>query len=147
MRVKNMMLDKHTIDIYPRVLWVAGSLTGLDKVFKFMRVDNTSVENASAYTVLLDDYDRGESGMVTIPVVRRSDGLLGVLVIAMDINHIAPDMIPHESVHVADYIYEELGMYAQGFSDKNEQYAYLVGWIAGKISGSVSKFKESKTEE
>lgn len=45
----------------------------------------------------------------------------------------------HEAVHIADYIFEQLGMYSQQFHDNNEQYAYLVGWAAGCISKTIIK--------
>ena len=79
--------------------------------------------------------------MLTCPVMRISDGLYGVLVIALDLDSITSDMIPHESVHVADYIFSQLGILSQDFTEGNEAYAYLVGWAAGCISSSVTKFK------
>lgn len=47
----------------------------------------------------------------------------------------------HEAVHVADYIFDELGMYTQSFVNHNEQYAYLVGWAAGCISKTLVNIK------
>ena len=52
---------------------------------------------------------------------------LGILVILMNEDKVTTDVIAHESVHVADYFYEQLGLYSQDFSSGNEAYAYLVG--------------------
>lgn len=50
------------------------------------------------------------------------------------------DTIAHESVHIADYIW----MHIDGGNTKdgiNEPYAYLVGWIAGRISDYLIEYK------
>lgn len=139
--MKKPMIDMHDPVVYPRKLWVADRIEGLDKVFSFMKIDNPYVENESAYNKMLNDVEYTSSGMLTLPVMRISDGLYGVLVVAIDLEDITSDMIPHESVHVADYIYSQLGILSQDFTEGNEAYAYLVGWAAGCISNSITKFK------
>lgn len=42
-------------------------------------------------------------------------------------------------------MFDELGMYSQSFAEHNEQYAYLVGWIAGCISKTIIKLKQYDT--
>lgn len=139
--MKKPMIDMHDPVVYPRKLWVADRIEGLDKVFSFMKIDNPYVESESAYNKMLNDVEYTSSGMLTCPVMRISDGLYGVLVVAIDLEDITSDMIPHESVHVADYIYSQLGILSQDFTEGNEAYAYLVGWAAGCISSSITKFK------
>lgn len=139
--MKKPMIDMHNPVVYPRKLWVADRIEGLDKVFSFMKIDNPYVESESAYNKMLNDVEYTSSGMLTCPVMRISDGLYGVLVVAIDLEDITSDMIPHESVHVADYIYSQLGILSQDFTEGNEAYAYLVGWAAGCISSSITKFK------
>lgn len=134
-------VEKHDPVIYPRILWVADQLEGLDKVFTFTKVSNPYVENVAGYTELMEDSEYDNAGMVTCPVMHKATNLLGVLVIALDPENTTADMIPHESVHVADYIYQQLGIISQEFTEGNEAYAYLVGWAAGCISKSVTNFK------
>lgn len=139
--MKKPMIELHDPIVYPRKLWVADKIEGLDKVFAFMKLSDPYIENESAYDKMLSDAEYTNSGMLTCPVMRISDGLYGVLVIALDLDSITSDMIPHESVHVADYIFSQLGILSQDFTEGNEAYAYLVGWAAGCISSSVTKFK------
>lgn len=140
--MKKPMIEIYDPVIYPRKLWVANKLEGLDKTFSFMKLSDPYIDNPSAYDNLLNDSEYNNSGMITCPVVRLSDGLYGVLVVVMDLEEITPDMIPHEAVHVADYIYSQLGIFSQDFTEGNEAYAYLVGWAAGCISSSVTKFRK-----
>lgn len=115
---KTPRVDRYDPIIYPRKLWVTGDVIGLNKIFKFNKLDNTKEECISAY-------DEGE---------------YGALVIIMD-SSIEAGGEAHEAVHVADYIFDELGMYTQSFADHNEQYAYLVGWVAGCISKTLVNIK------
>lgn len=139
--MKKPMIELHDPVVYPRKLWVADKIEGLDKVFLFMKTTDPYTENQSAYNNILSDAEYDNSGMITCPVMRISDNLYGVLVVPMDLEEITPDMIPHESVHVADYIFSQLGIMSQDFTEGNEAYAYLVGWAAGCISSSITKFK------
>lgn len=140
--MKKPKIEMHDPVIYPRKLWVSDSIEGLNKTFIFMKTTDPYTENPTSYDSILNDSEYSDSGMITIPVMRMSNGLYGVLVIALDLEDITPDMIPHESVHVADYIYSQLGIFSQDFTEGNEAYAYLVGWAAGCISKSISNFKK-----
>jgi hypothetical protein len=140
--MKKPMIELHDPIVYPRKLWVADKIEGLDKVFSFMKIADPYTESPTSYDSILNDSRYIDSGMITIPVMRISDGLYGVLVVAIDLKDITPDMIPHESVHVADYIYSQLGIFSQDFTEGNEAYAYLVGWAASCISKSISNFKK-----
>jgi hypothetical protein len=129
--------------IYPRKLWVANYVEGLDRKFTFLDVkDFTKVSDVDTYTNIIDDYNTGFADAVTIPVNYKSTGEEGVLVIIFNtktgdlINTIA-----HEATHVTDYMYDALGLSADAFA-RNECYAYLLGWAAGSISSSVIKFEE-----
>lgn len=79
-------------------------------------------------------------GWLTCPVTHKATGEYGALVIIMD-SSIEAGGEAHEAVHVADYIFDELGMYTQSFVNHNEQYAYLVGWAAGCISKTLVNIK------
>ena len=104
-------------------------------------MNDTSVEAENGYRDLLD----GSGVLATCPVIRKSDGLKGVVVIILDLNELIPGDEAHEAVHAADYMFDELGMCLQSFAEHNEQYAYLVGWIAGCISKTIIKLKQYDT--
>jgi hypothetical protein len=131
---KRPKINKHDPKIYPRILWVTSEVEDLDKIFTFMRVDDPNKVSDTAYRDILDDYDNNYSIAVTCPVMNKDTNELGVLVVVIDKENVNAEVIAHESVHVADYFYNQLGLCSQDFVDGNESYAYLVGWSAGCIS-------------
>ncbi len=131
--------------IYPRLLWVAKSLDNLGDYFVFL--SNSNSDKEVSFEDMVDDIDNGGGIMVTCKVMRKSDNKLGVMVIFVDLDDFNPSVIPHEAVHVADYYYEQLGMYTQNFCDGNESYAYLVGWAGGCISKTVSELKAEEYDD
>lgn len=140
MRIKPKV-DEYDAMLYPRKLWVATKLEGLDNMFAFCNLADTYTEDPDTYDELKNDKDKDGGGAVTVPVYRKSDGSLGVLVIiySKEQGSNIVNTIAHESVHVADYFYQDLGIMAQGFRDGNESYAYLVGWAAGCMSSSLAR--------
>lgn len=137
---KTPRVDRYDPIIYPRKLWVTGDVIGLNKIFKFNKLDNTKEECASAYDEPVEEYNTTKDGWLTCPVTHKATGEYGALVIIMD-SSIEAGGEAHEAVHVADYIFDELGMYTQSFANHNEQYAYLVGWVAGCISKTLVNIK------
>lgn len=99
-------VDAYDPVIYPRMLWVAGQVEGLNKIFTFTKMNDTSVEAENGYRDLLD----GSGVLATCPVIRKSDGLKGVVVIILDLKELIPGDEAHEAVHAADYMFDELGM-------------------------------------
>ena len=140
-------MKKYKVDIYdpvvfPRKLWVTGEVEGLDEVFTFMKMEDTTEESNVAYEDILKEYETGSGVLVTCPVIKISTGEYGVLVIVLKPYMLQSGDEAHEAVHVADYIFEATGTVAQSFSDHNEPYAYLVGWAAGCISKTLIKLKK-----
>lgn len=140
--MKKLPIDTYDPKVYPRKLWVTNEVEGLDKVFIFMRTDDLDKENLNGYKSLVE---MDNAIMCTCPVMRISDGKYGVLVIAMSIEDVNTESIAHESVHVADYFFNQLDLVSQDFTDGNEAYAYLVGWAAGCISNSMIKYNKEET--
>lgn len=66
----------------------------------------------------------------TSPVFKRENGDRGILICFRNKSSLNFDIVSYESCHAADYICEELGITGQSFSENNEHYTYLVGWIA-----------------
>ena len=107
--------------IYPLILYVAKNLT-VDEINKrFVVFDGDGKE------CIADEKSICESKAVTFSVVDKRTNNFGVAVILY--NNATIGTLAHESVHAADIIFEQLGMYTQGFNEGNEPYAYLVGWI------------------
>lgn len=135
-------IDKYDPVVYPRLLWVATEITDLDNVFVFCNINDFTKENPDTYKNLVEDYETGCTSAMTIPVIHKSSGRSGVLVLIFDLD--SDDLsntIPHEATHVTDYIFDSLGLSADVFS-RNECYAYLLGWAASCISSSVIKFNK-----
>lgn len=138
---KMLKVDAYDPQIYPRTLWVANRVEGLNKIFHFCRANGKDiVENA--YKDLLNN---STGVLCTHAVIHKSTGKYGVLVMVMQPEEIVAGDEAHEAVHVADYIFEQLDMYSQDFSSANEQYAYLVGWAAGCISKTIINNKKYDT--
>lgn len=135
-------VDSYDPIIYPRMFWVAHSVEGLNKIFVFCKCNNSNEEDLNAYDNLADEVKNGTGVLVTCPVIHRSSRRCGVMVIVLKHNDIIAGDEAHEAVHVADYMFEQLGMCSQTFSDNNEQYAYLVGWAAGCISKSLINIRK-----
>lgn len=130
-------VDEYDPVIYPRKLWVTQEVEGLDRIFIFCK-NNGREEAIDGYGSILDGIN-STGVLLTAPVIKKSTNELGVIVIIMKPEQLEPGDEAHEAVHVADYVFEQLGMYAQDFSAMNEQYAYLVGWAAGCISKTIIK--------
>lgn len=62
------------------------------------------------------------------PVANKELNALGVLCVIFKPEYATYSTFAHESVHIADYFFESLGMNGEDFTDGDEPYAYLVGW-------------------
>lgn len=138
---KRYNIDEYDPKLYPRKLWVTTDINKLDKEFIFIDTEDNE-ENISIYREILQDYEQNKSIAITCAVMNVANNELGVLVVLMNVDKVDTEVIAHESVHVADYFYEQLGLYSQDFSKGNEAYAYLVGWSAGCISNTLIKNKK-----
>lgn len=78
---KTPRVDRYDPIIYPRKLWVTGDVIGLNKIFKFNKLDNTKEECASAYDELVEEYNTTKDGWLTCPVTHKATGEYGALVI------------------------------------------------------------------
>jgi hypothetical protein len=64
--------------------------------------------------------------------VIRNNNIKGILCIFYT-DEITASIIMHETIHIVDYIFEELCMTAQEFSSGNEPYAYLCDYVVEQI--------------
>ena len=146
MKKTKIHIWEYDFTIYPRKLWVVDAeyVPYLNEYFAFCDVYDRHTENPESYKGIRDDWDSGDFAGQTCPVIYRKTGDYGVLVILSRNSFGNSETVAHESVHVADYIFQEVNMNSEDFSDGNEAYAYLVGWSAGNISSSIIKSKKCK---
>ena len=135
--------------IYPRVLWVVNASdkdpTKLTKRFTFYK--NIPPWEEVDDGVLDELKSSKRLAIAGCYIVQEIDtGLNGLLLILFDIVEVDTSIVAHESVHVADYFYEVSGCNSEDYSEGNEAYAYLVGWVAGCISNVLIKERNGKTE-
>lgn len=129
-----MIVHEFDPGIYPRKLWVClnADKDELLERFEFFPHPN-------GLDVALDRHAASCSS------VRIKDGdWIGVMLFTTNKKYLDIQTIAHESAHIADYFFEELGMYTQNFTESNEPYTYFVGWAAKCISESI-KYKKQPT--
>ena len=128
-------LIEYNATIYPRKLWVMYKPT-LDEINESFIQGEQELKD-SQYKILKEN-----SAAITCCVFNKKGLYKGCLIIIFrkpTINTIA-----HESVHFADYIFEDLGIVKQNFSENNESYAYLVGWCAKCIDNFYKTIRSGK---
>lgn len=128
--------------IYPRILWIVNcdedDPRNLTNRFTFyLNSPGWKQVNKNIHEELQSAYDAAVAGCYVVE--EKSTGLLGLLMVVFKIDDMDTATIAHESVHVADFYYEVAGCNAEDFTDGNEAYAYLVGWIAGCVSNVLIK--------
>lgn len=127
--------------IYPTKLWVSNSVIGLEDEFLFCSLDDLTDPDPRRHAEILMEEDSGTVSGMTIPVIHQATREMGALVIIGDDEEDLENTIPHEALHVTDYIYEYLNLTVQPFAD-NENQAYLLGWVAKCISNAVIKLRK-----
>lgn len=128
--------------MYPRILWIVScdddDPRTLTNKFKFyLNSPGWKQINKNISEELQSAYDAAIAGCYVVE--EKSTGLLGILIVVFKIDDMDTATIAHESVHVADFYYEVAGCNAEDFTDGNEAYAYLVGWVAGCVANVLIK--------
>lgn len=126
------MIDKYDFTIYPCKLWVCTDFEEAKKRFR-NQYDNKELEfPVFDYTLsetygLLKEKSTKEFGFAVV-VLSDLKSLGGTKII---------EIISHEASHVANRIFDWLGIRLDANND--EPYAYLIGYIASCIWETVSK--------
>lgn len=140
------MIKEYDIEIYPCKLWITDEtdVYSLNKKFAFCDSDNLYEETTHS----LESIQKSWSNVIatTCGVINKETKEIGVIVSITNVYEIDCKTIAHESVHIADYIFQVTGMNSEDFSDGNEQYAYLVGWAAGCIFNFTKTIKDGRIE-
>lgn len=130
------MIKKYN-NMYPRCFWISDVNTqDIEKTYKELTNKFTFLANAPGWRTVSDNFENeffsavNETYAGCYPVIEKKTGLIGVMCIMYN-EKLKISEIAHESVHIADYFFEALGMNGEDFTEGDEAYAYLVGWIAG----------------
>ena len=135
--------------LYPRSIWVV-NCSETDPEFLLKRF--TFYVNTEGWNKINKNMEDEFASSCTTAIAgcyvveEKSTRNVGILLVIYDIDSVDTSVIAHESVHLADYIYEATGCNSEDFSDGNEAYAYLVGWAAGCIANVLIKEKDGKTK-
>lgn len=134
-------------EIYPIYLYV-GTRDNLDEANKVFDAYDTVLDAAKGINPGVISFSKGSTTAITVAVREKETGSIGLLVLIdmkyYDSMFTITDTIPHEAVHVADGMFDHLGLKKSTFEEGNEHYAYLVGWIAGKISNYIIEYKKKE---
>ena len=135
--------------LYPRTLWIVNcdeedATKLVNKFTFFLNKPGWDQVNKNIEEELENASNSAIAGCYAVE--EKSTGKLGLLMIMFQVDTIDTSIVAHESVHVADYFYEVCGCNSEDFSDGNEAYAYLVGWVAGCIANVLIKENNGKTE-
>jgi hypothetical protein len=136
--------------VYPRVLWIAiphkaDELQQLTKRFTFFKVEeglNDEIKPSDKLDTMTESFF-GDVVAACMPC-QDKDGQLGVMCVVYSPEDLDASTAAHEAVHITDYFYEVLGMYAEDFSNGDEHYAYLVGWAAGQLVKAIKEYTDGK---
>lgn len=131
--------------IYPRILWIVNVENNdpdilLNKFIFFKNFPGWNEIDSNVGSELTDAQMTAVAGCYVVQ--ERSSGKLGLLLVIFNLEDVESSIIAHEAVHVADFFYEACGMNSEDFTDGNEAYAYLVGWVAGCIANAITKEKQ-----
>lgn len=78
---------------------------------------------------------------------RTEDKGVLILIEAPDkLDGTAIEVAAHESTHATDVIWDIIGGVGQGYDQGNEPYAYLLGWIAGKVGQFMINYLRNKED-
>lgn len=149
------MIQYYENKIYPLDLFVCIGETAdkLNKKFRFYRsidgcrsgdqnkeaIMDVQVPSMTGCTTLARTKDKYETPCVVITLNASMTSIAGWDELA--------DTIAHESTHAADAIFDYIYASGQSYDNGNEPYAYLLGYIAGRIANTVIEWKERNTTQ
>lgn len=121
---------KFKSEIYPSTVFITfeNDINLLKNKYIFCDNDTLSEEDVNSYDAVYSSLNT--SIALGFPVMERSSRELGIMIIINEPTLTDQYIITHESVHVADYIFQFIGSVPQSFAEGNECYAYLVEWVS-----------------
>lgn len=139
MSSKKTTIHEFDPQIYPCRLWVGKQSPFEEVEEKFWTLTN-EYEKAP---IEESEYIRNRFVVATCyPVVEKTEGWLGVLMVIHLPKQMGVGKIAHEATHITDFLWERLGMEGYSFRE-GEPRAYFTEWVANCID-FVRKYKEVK---
>lgn len=134
-------------EIYPIYLYV-GTRDNLEEANKIFDAYDTISDAANNTNPGKISFEKDTTTAITIAVREIATGSIGLLIL-IDLERsnsmsTETETISHESVHVADGMFDHLGLVKSTYEEGNEHYAYLVGWVAGKVSNYIIEYKKNE---
>lgn len=128
------MIKKYELDLYPVNLWVGTYQDFSETKKKFEFYEDIPGMHANKPAEYVPDVSHGAA--VTFIVREKKSTEKGILILINDdfidnVDFFVFDIVTHETVHATDYIWQLIG--AEHNDNVDEPFAYLAGWIAGKI--------------
>lgn len=105
--------------IYPYKLWISVGVNAVDIVNEFKYYDGTDIDES-------DEWVRKNFKAMTLSVRKKSNRMLGVLLLFENKKNITFETVAHESCHAAKYLFEHIGADVK----EHEPFEYVIGWIA-----------------
>lgn len=102
-----------------------------DRLFEDARTDEEAIDQLKL--------DADGSAMFVSTVVDKDTKKYGGLIVFSNPSIDLDNVIAHESCHITDLIYELCNLTNLNFSEGNETYAYLCGWVAESIWNASRK--------
>lgn len=143
------MIRRYDIGFYPMTLWVS-TISNFDKYRpRFEMYPTIKDMNDGRDGNPLNPENKGGVTYLVVDKKTKSKGVL-ILISEPNIDNITDfdfDISAHESVHAADAVFDVIGAYTTGYDEGDEPYAYLVGYISGKIGSFLIEYVRNKRNE
>jgi hypothetical protein len=119
--------------IYPRKIWVI-DLRNIECIECFIKTLKFKTKRIDGSFKLISDGFKSDrfDGSKSLVIEATKNDYIGIIIFLLDRSDISS--VVHESVHIADYISESLGIVGQNYCDGNENYAYLVEYVFKEIN-------------
>lgn len=131
-----MLSKTHLSAVYPRLVYIVivENKNDLKKIADtytayFITKGMNAERDQKDFLENLENHFNDDVLAACYPVANKELNALGVLCVIFKPEYATYSTFAHESVHIADYIFESLGMNGEDFTDGDEPYAYLVGWV------------------
>lgn len=112
----NNIVHEFDPQLYPRKLWVMITDNSEDVYANFQNQEDNSLK--------FNDSIFNKYGAFCCRAERKSDLMLGVLIVFGSKKHMSYKTISHECYHAVEYFSEDIGLDMYG-----EHNAYLMGWM------------------
>jgi hypothetical protein len=123
-------MEIHEFDpiIYPYKLWIIIDKKPTEIANKFNEYNGKPIEFIDIDTMSFEAF--------TMPVERKENHKIGVIIFFRSKKSMSYEFVAHESSHAAKYLFEHIGADIK----EHEPFEYVIGWIAR----SCEKVKKNK---